>query len=287
MGFIGKRKRFVGIIVILVLAVLFCYWQNNDIVITRYEYSDSEVPDAFKGFRILQVSDLHNKRFGNNQAGLIRLVKKIQPDIILITGDLIDRYRTDVVAAMDFVRQAAVIAPVYYVTGNHEKSSAEYPELEKQLLESGVVIMDNHSVLLQKGEDSIALLGLEDPYFLPEAYRSEGVGDILKDILGGAEDRFKILLSHRPELIDLYASENINLVFSGHAHGGQFRLPFIGGLFAPDQGFFPKYTSGINGLKNTSMVVSRGLGNSVIPVRIFNRPELVVVTLEGKEEQKR
>lgn len=278
--FISRKKKFIIFSFILLSAALFCYWQNNDVVITKYEVTDSKVPEAFEGFRILQVSDLHNKRFGKNQADLIHLVKKVRPDIILITGDLIDRSRTDIFTAMDFVRQAVVIAPVYYVTGNHEKSSREYPELEKQLLESDVVIMDNHSELLQKGVDSIALLGLEDPYFLPEASRSEVICDTLKDISAGEEDRFKILLSHRPELIDLYAGENIDLVFSGHAHGGQFRLPFIGGVFAPDQGFFPKYTSGINVSNNTSMVISRGLGNSVIPIRIFNRPELVLVTLK-------
>ncbi len=276
----GIRKQILIIITTIVLLGLFFYWQNNDIVITSADYTNAAVPAGFDGFRILQVSDLHNKEFGKNQKGLMKLTRKIQPDIIVITGDLIDSYRPDVETAMDYVRQAVEIAPVYFVTGNHEMKSVYYTELSRQLTDTGVNIMDDRAVLLKKNKASIILMGLGDPYFLSqESGGEEIIKDKLNNISGEEAGTFKILLSHRPELFKLYAEHNIELVFSGHAHGGQFRLPLIGGLYAPNQGFFPGYTNGIIVNKNTSMVVSRGLGNSVIPVRIFNRPELVVVTL--------
>ncbi len=130
-GFIDRKKKILIVLGALVLLILFFYWENNDIVISHYEYSNAEIPKAFDGFKILQVSDLHNKEFGENQVNLIKQTKKIHPDIIVITGDLIDSYRTNINIAMEFVRQAGEIAPIYYVTGNHEMSSGVYEELSK------------------------------------------------------------------------------------------------------------------------------------------------------------
>jgi len=268
-----RKKRITrAIILVFVFAVTaaFFYWQNNDVALTHYDYTSTEIPVEFDGFTILQVSDLHNKEFGKDQEVLVSLTKEIAPDIIVITGDLIDSNHTDIEAAMDYIRQAVVIAPVYFVTGNHEMWSEEYTTLAADLEKSGVVILDNKSIILTKNGGEISLLGLPD-------------GDVISKesevVLASAGKEFCILLSHRPELLNEYALENADLVLAGHAHGGQFRIPCLGGLFAPDQGLFPKYTSGIYTKADTAMVVSRGLGNSVIPVRIFNRPELVVVTL--------
>lgn len=268
----------------VLLLILFFYWQNNDIVITKSVYSASGVPKAFDGFKILQISDLHNKEFGKNQSELMKYTKKLQPDIIVVTGDLIDSHRTDIAVSMEYISQAVKLAPVYYVTGNHEKRSELYTTLEKQLLNAGVNLLDNRSILLERNQEEIALAGMGDPYLLPREYGRDAIlEDILSSVSSEVPAGFKILLSHRPELIDLYAKHGFDLVFSGHAHGGQFRLPGLGGVIAPDQGLFPKYTSGVIKKNQTSMYVSRGLGNSVIPVRIFNRPELVVVTLKHEE----
>ncbi|MGB8455041.1 MAG: metallophosphoesterase [Anaerocolumna sp.] len=282
-GFKFRGKKILILTITLALVILFFYWQNNDIVISNFEYSNDKIPQSFDGFKILQVSDLHNKQFGKNQENLIKKTKKIQPDIIVITGDLIDSNRTNIDIAMEYVKQAKNIAPVYYVTGNHEKRSSEYTDLSIQLIESGVVILDNQTILLKKGNETIALMGLGDPYpctwsVIEEQIVNDTLDTTVKEVTG----YFKILLSHRPELIELYANHEIDLVFSGHVHGGQFRIPLIGGLYAPGQGFFPKYTNGVIVNDNTTMIVSRGLGNSVIPVRIFNRPELVVLTMHGK-----
>lgn len=260
----------------------FFYWQNNHLVTTSISYLHPKLPDSFQGYTILHISDLHNKPFGANQKRLVQATKRINPDLIVITGDLIDSKRTDIDIAMNYIEQAAAEAPTYYVTGNHEKWSGVYAKLEDRLRNAGVVIMDDRRVELTKGDDTIALLGLQDPAFTP-AISDRELEQKLAAVRPSQPDELTVLLSHRPEKLQLYASTGIDLVLSGHAHGGQFRIPFVGGLIAPDQGLFPRYTSGLHVEGDTSMIVSRGLGNSIIPVRILNRPELVVVTLEKGE----
>jgi len=259
--------------VALVLTVFFI-WQNNDIVITEIALVDEDVPQTFDGFRILQVSDLQSKPFGRSQQRLLELCSAAAPDIIVITGDLMDGHSKELEPAMAFAEQAVDIAPVYYVSGNHEWLSGRYEELCGRLMQAGVIVLDNSHKTLKKDGEAIELLGLKDPTFEgDEKFREE------LEKLAGETSGFRVLLSHHPEYIDDYTESGVDLVLSGHAHGGQIRLPFIGGLFAPGQGFFPKYTSGLYEVGNTSLVVSRGLGNSHFPLRVFNRPELVVVTL--------
>ncbi|NCC15642.1 MAG: metallophosphoesterase [Clostridia bacterium] len=252
----------------------FLYWQNNGLVLTQKTYTKN-VPEGFDGYKILQVSDLQNKTFGKNQARLLRKIQTATPDIIVITGDLIDRNRTDLDAAMEFVKGAVTIAPVYYVSGNHEHQSGCFDELLEKLTDTGVIVLENGKSIIERNGDSLEIIGLGDKRVNP--YYAQVLATLLK---GADKDRFKILLSHRPELFETYVENGVHLAFTGHAHGGQIRLPFIGGIFAPNQGFFPTYTSGIYEKENTAMVVSRGLGNSTFPFRIFNRPELVMVTLE-------
>nr|WP_278184414.1 metallophosphoesterase [Clostridium cellulovorans] len=201
---------------------------------------------------------------------------------MVITGDLIDSNNTNIEVSMDLINQAIEIAPICYVSGNHEALSGSYDSLKFQLEKVGVTVLDNEKTEIFKETSSIDLIGLSDISFSQSKGLEYG-GNIenknLLKTLTETNKQFKILLSHRPELFDVYSSSGVDLVFSGHAHGGQFRLPFIGGLIAPDQGFFPKLTEGIHTNNNTSMVISRGLGNSIIPIRIFNRPELIVVEL--------
>lgn len=170
---------------------------------------------------------------------------------------------------------------MYYVTGNHEWWSGKFPELESKIRETGAVILRNDSRELSLGNQSIYITGLDDPESSGSGYNEAGYVEekLHATIPLLPRDSYKLLLSHRPEAFNLYSSYGVDLVFSGHAHGGQFRLPLVGGLYAPDQGYFPKFTAGIYRDGNTAMVVSRGLGNSVIPQRLFNRPEVVQVTL--------
>lgn len=270
---------FVGIVLLL---GLFFSWQNNSIEVSSYDYSNPKIPSEFVGFKIAHISDLHNKMFGEKQTKLLNKVENLSPDIIVVTGDLIDRRKFDLEKAMCFIDGAMEIAPVYFVTGNHEAWSGAYPEIKKRLLASGVIVLDNEIIEISKNDSSIRLLGLADPGF-NNSNRSKDLDTCNLELLlkEWSEDRaFNVLLCHRPELFELYCDNNIDLVFSGHAHGGQFRIPFIGAIFAPDQGFFPRFTSGSYSEEDSTMFVSRGLGNSIIPIRIFNKPEIIAVTLK-------
>ncbi len=280
-----KKHRWGKIITTLILLMLaFCYWQNNSIVVSSHFYSNERIPSQFDGFKIVHISDLHNKKFGESQRRLLNKIEKANPDIIVITGDLIDRRRYNLEIAMEFINGAIKIAPIYYVPGNHEAWSGKYEHIRENLNMAGVNVLEDTSLNLQKGDEAISIIGVRDPDFLTSSYMQGTEVSSLEETLKeySKEDSFKILLSHRPELINLYSKYNLNLVFTGHAHGGQFRIPFVGGLVAPDQGFFPKYTSGCAKEGDTSMYISRGLGNSIVPIRIFNRPEIVLVTLSTK-----
>ncbi|SMP50895.1 metallophosphoesterase [Anoxynatronum buryatiense] len=280
----GKlKKRFVFMAAVLMLAA-FGWWQNNGLVITHIDYANPKIPSDFHDFTIVQISDLHNKSFGKEQATLLRQVAAQSPDIIVITGDLIDRRRYNLETAVDFIHGAVAIAPTYFVSGNHEAWSGQYDVIKEQLIEAGVHVLDDDTQLITREDSAIRMAGLSDPAFLTASYlegtRTGKMEDQLKKWTDNDAEHFTILLSHRPELFHLYHENNIDLTFTGHAHGGQFRLPFLGGLVAPDQGLFPPYTSGSHTHGSSTMVVSRGLGNSIIPLRVFNRPEIVVVTLQ-------
>lgn len=279
-----KAKIFTAIISSVIGIAIFCIWQNNNIVVTSSEYKNAKLPKEFDDFKIIHISDLHNKMFGKNQGYILNKIQKASPDIIVITGDLIDRRRYDLAVAMEFITGAIKLAPVYYVSGNHEAWSEKFTEIKESLTASGVTVLDDKSVKISRGKGTIGIYGLSDPGFTsPVNSSSKDSTKIRKQLSAWSTDEgFKLLLSHRPEFFDTYCKNNMDIVFTGHAHGGQIRIPFIGGLFAPNQGLFPKYTSGSHTQNNTTMFVSRGMGNSVIPIRVFNRPEIVVVTLKAE-----
>ena len=257
-----------------ILFVVWLIWGNMTIQLSQITISDQSTPKEFNNFKIAQLSDLHDKDWGR---ALIEPLKEENPDIIVITGDLIDSKTPDIYQATELIKQIQKIAPIYFVSGNHEAWSGQYAALEEALLTLDVTILDNDSVILQKENAEILLLGLKDPAFKSSYYDMATEIQQLKEDFDG----FSILLSHRPERFASYVSSDVNLVLSGHAHGGQFRLPFFGGVIAPDQGFLPTYTSGVYKEKNTNMIVSRGLGNSIIPIRVNNRPELVIIELKS------
>ena len=219
------------------------------------------------------------------QIQLIQLLSQTDPDVIVITGDLIDSRKTDIEIALEFARQSIKISPVYYVSGNHEARVREYEDLKMGLAEAGVVILENQKVRITRGGESITLMGIDDPSF-QEDYLFGDAESVARQVitdLQNESDGYTVLLSHRPELFDLYVDTGMDLVLSGHAHGGQFRLPFIGGLVAPNQGFFPEYDAGLFNEGRTTMIVSRGVGNSIIPIRFNNRPEIILVTLSNRK----
>ncbi|HIT29286.1 MAG TPA: metallophosphoesterase [Candidatus Scatomorpha stercoravium] len=275
-----RRRHVLLIVILLALAALLAWaiWANGALTLTRVTLSSAEIPEEFRGFKIAHVSDLHNAVFGEGNRKLLSLLREAEPDIIAVTGDLADSRHTDTAAALDFAARAAGIAPVYYVTGNHE-ARLDFASIEAGLAAAGVRVLRSEAVTLSRGGAEITLAGIDDPAFVKSgAPASERAAELMEGLI--PPEGFAILLAHRPELVETYAAYGADAVLSGHAHGGQIRLPIIGGLYAPGQGALPKYDSGLYTVSGCSLIVSRGLGNSVFPLRINNRPELLLITLE-------
>lgn len=262
----------------------FLYTQNNQLVTTNFSCYFKHLPKAFDGLNIVHISDLHNKTFRKNQAPLIKKINQATPDVIFITGDIVDSRRYNEQPSLVLTKQLVDIAPVYYVTGNHEAKSENFELLEKNLRATGVQVLRNETAFLREQEQYLSITGIDDPSFAKDFPYSDDTL-FMEQAIQLAEQAiqkqpdFRILLSHRPEKLALYAKHPFDLVFSGHAHGGQIRIPFLGGLIAPHQGFFPAYTAGLHKQNKTNLIVNRGLGNSMFPFRIFNRPEIVTMTL--------
>lgn len=279
-----KKKKIARIVVagVLVFFLIWIIWGNTALELNRYTVSSNRLPEEFDGYRIAHISDLHNTEMGKENEKLLTMLREAAPDIIAITGDLIDCRRTNMEVALQFTAAAMEIAPCYYVTGNHEARISEFDELKERLTEQGVIVLADKRIELERSGEKIVLIGVNDPAF-PTKHVYGDTEAVMKKKLKALlteEKTFTILLSHRPELFECYADSNIDLVLSGHAHGGQFRLPFVGGVMVPNQGFFPKYDAGLFTEGMTKMFVSRGIGNSAFPFRFNNRPEVILVELE-------
>ena len=237
----GKHGRWV-MAGIAALLLIWMVWGNRTVGVTNYIVSSDKLPEAFDNYKIAVVSDVHNAEYGENNRLLISVIQKENPDMIAITGDLVDANKTDMEAAKTLTKQLVELAPCYYVTGNHEAWIGEqYQELEEKLLDIGVNILHDRAVKVIKNGETIQIAGLDDPYFaggdLP--VQENRLKTRLQEM--NLTEDYCILLSHRPEFFHIYVSENVDLTVSGHTHGGQFRLPFVGGVIAPNQGMFPKY----------------------------------------------
>lgn len=274
------------IFIIIIIAVIICliYFGNTTVTVTEHTVESPAIPECFYGYKILQISDFHNGHFGKHQERLISKIKSAAPDMVVITGDFIDSRRTDVRTAAGAIQRIRSIAPICYVTGNHESRVPEaFLQLVNAIEAQDIHILRGESIIIDRGGRSIRISGVDDPAFFSCGNfksASEHMSEELRLIK--TDDMFTVLLTHRPELFDVYHRAGIDLVFAGHAHGGQFRIPFIGGVFAPNQGLFPRYSEGIFKTGNTVMAVSRGLGNSLFPFRVNNPPEIVTITLTGK-----
>ena len=259
-------KKIILSVLVLGLTALAVWnsWINAKPVLNVISIQDRYLPAAFDGYRIAHISDFHSAERMTDE--VICLLENAKPDIICITGDLIDSRDKSPNVALRFVEKAMKIAPCYFVAGNHEmKVSASLRDaLFAGMADRGVILLEKE--ILVRGDSEIALFG-------------NLLGDAKADEIMPNFDGYKILLSHYPEDMDYFLTAKYDLVLAGHAHGGQFRLPFVGGLYAPGQGIFPKYDAGLYSEGKTDMVVSRGIGNSTIPLRFHNRPEVVLVEL--------
>lgn len=278
----SKRKKVCLLSLAAVAAVLvpWTIWGNITVGTTQYTVVSSRLPAAFDHYRMVVVSDFHNAEYGDHNRQLIRQVAAEQPDSIVFTGDLLDSRHPNLAIVEDLIRELTAVAPCYYVTGNHEaRLGSQFQELEQLLLAHSVVVLHDEAVPLTRNGETIQLVGLDDPDFTDRnASIQQSMLETKLRNLNLTTD-YRILLSHRPEYFDAYVAAEIDLALCGHAHGGQFRLPLVGGLVAPNQGFFPKYDAGVYTEQGTTMIVSRGVGNSILPVRFNNRPELVSVEL--------
>ena len=252
-----------GIVVGLFVICLLIWLGNNLIKTTPYNV---EFGGIERKIRIVQLSDLHGKSFGAHNSKLAAKIKELNPDFIAITGDMIHRYTPkNIQVALETVSTLSAVAPVLYVSGNHEMRNKGYRFFRKELSEAGAVILDNDITEIC----GVTLVGLNG------AHNKNGTLKIITPNIPN-----KILLAHMPHHYENYANAGYDLVLCGHAHGGQWRIPFIRqGIYAPGQGLLPKYTEGMHTFGNTKMIISRGLGNSEFPLRLFNHPEIVEITL--------
>ena len=247
-------------------------------ITTRDDIEFDALPKAFDGFAIAHISDLHNRDFG---CELIKKTEENKPDIIVITGDMI-HIEKQTAAAEKFAMGAVQLAPVYYVPGNHEKVLKCYPEFIEFLRGTGVRVLENEYAEIERGDEKIALLGMNDPAFF-----EKGKTDFLIELnnrkaqIDESGIGFTVLLSHRPELFPRYAEAKIDLSLCGHTHGGHVRLPLIGAFYAPNQGLFPKYADGKFAKNGKVMIISKGLGKSSWVPRFCNPPELTIEVLHS------
>ena len=276
----GRGRRALLILLLLtVFGAAFLWWSNRSLQVDRFTYASPRLPAGFDGCVVVQLSDLHGALFGENNQDLIDAVRAENPDYIFLTGDLLDRYRrTPQSYAVDLGRAMAAIAPTYFVTGNHEWALPDVPGLKAQLEEAGVTVLSNEFTTLERNGDAIVLAGIDDPNGYADQKTPE---ELAAEVAATGEAPYWMLLAHRNTLFaDVYSRLGADLTLCGHGHGGLIRLPFTDGLASTDRTFFPTYTAGFYEANGAEVFVSRGLGNSGKTFRLFNRPQVAVLTLQ-------
>ena len=277
-----KRRPWGRRILILLLLALLCAgffrWSNHSLQVERFTFSSPRLPEGFDGCTVVVLADLHGAVFGEDNQRLLETVSNQAPDVILLAGDLLDRFReTPHSYAVDLGRRLAAIAPTYFVTGNHEWALPDVPALEEALTEAGVTVLDNRFVTLERGGDQVLLAGVDDPNGYADQKTPE---ELAEEVHAAWGDGFWLLLAHRNNLFaPRYSRLGADLVISGHGHGGMIRLPFTDGLISVERTLFPSYTAGFYEENGSTAFISRGLGNSGPSFRLFNRPEVAVLTL--------
>ena len=276
-----RSHRLLKFVIFCAFCAAFFWWSNHSLQTERFTFASSRLPEGFDGCVIVQLSDLHGAEFGEDNQELIDQVRSYRPDYIFLTGDLQDRYRqTPRSYSTALGRAFSEIAPTYFVTGNHEWAFRDVRDLKRELEEAGVTVLTNEYVTLTRNGDSILLAGIDDPNGFADQKTPEALAEEVRAAASGA---FWMLLAHRNNYFENeYSYLGADLVISGHGHGGLIRLPFTDGLVSVERSLFPSYTAGFYHANGSDLFVSRGLGNSGRTFRLFNRPEIVVLTLETK-----
>ena len=272
-----KKKHFVPklLLILIVLLIAGLLDSRYRLVVDQFSIVDEELPTAFDGFRIVQLSDLHEREFGTNNARLVAAVAKEHPDLIALTGDFIDSAE-NIEVTLTLVEQLVELAPVYFISGNHDWASGAMETLRDLLENIGVTVLDNKWELLEQDGASIAICGVEDPNGYADSAKPDEVVQAVREAYG---ERYILMLAHRNYWMEAYPTLDVNLILCGHGHGGIVRLPIVGGLFGSNGTVFPEYSAGLYNGKTYQMLVSRGLGGGMNIPRLFNNPELVSITL--------
>lgn len=280
----GKKHRGRGCLTALIILALIAAAaaflikdSREDLEISRYEVNSKKLPESFDGFKIVQLSDLHGAEFGEDGMELVEKVKELEPDIIALTGDFVTD-EGDLAAVKKLAGRLTELCPVYFVSGNHEFGSGLAIKVRNILERAGVKYLSNEYLTISRGEDEILLGGVEDPLAYADMLSPDELAQKMND---AAPDAFKILLGHRNYWMTEYPELPVDLIFCGHAHGGLIRIPGVGGLIGTDRRLFPDFDAGEYNNGRYTLIVSRGLGNSVSIPRIFNRPEIVCVELSS------
>lgn len=275
----SKRKKYVWLPIVLVVLAAFYWWSNFTIDITHTTVVVDTLPQGFVGANIVVLGDTQAATFGDNQADLLAAVTEQTPDYIFFVGDLLDRDTPFDQAYITTLGQGlCAIAPTYYITGNHEWALGNVPELKACLTDCGVTVLSNQYVTLESQGDTLLLAGIDDPL----GYADQKTPEELATEIGDLDQACWFLLAHRNDyFLDQYSLLGADLVISGHGHGGLIRLPFTDGL-VDHSGLFPSYTAGLYEANGSQLFVTRGLGNSKGTFRLFNRPEVAVITLSNK-----
>lgn len=279
--YVRKRRALRTALTLLlagVLAALFIRWDNSALQITHFEPSFTDLPDGFDGCRIVVLGDLHTACFGEDNTELLDAVRAEAPEYIFLVGDLLDSFH-DIPAdyAATVAEGLSAIAPAYYITGNHEWAIGDVPELKETLTAHGMTVLSNQSLQLERDGSTIVLAGIDDPNGYADQKPPETVA---AEVYAAYGDPFWILLAHRNNYFpEHYSLLGADLVVSGHGHGGLVRPPFTDGLISVERTLFPSYTAGLYEENGSALFVTRGLGNSGSTFRLFNRPEVAVVTL--------
>lgn len=271
-----RRKTAVLLVLTALLAAGFLLWGNCSLQTTETALVSPALPPTFDGLRIVELADLHGRVFGRGSRRLLAAVRRAEPDLICIDGDLFDEH-TDLAMLPPLLRGLCAIAPVYYVTGNHEWRVPGLRGILAQMRACGVTVLQDDWRVLRRGEDALIVAGTDDPCGPAER---KTPAELIADIRAEAgEAAFLLLLTHRNDQLPQWSALGVQAVLAGHCHGGVVRLPFVGGLFGTDRRLFPAWDAGLYRQGETALYVSRGLGYTNVHFRLFNRPEVAVIVL--------
>lgn len=282
---IKNNKKIIILTIIILLIVIFLildYISCNTIKESYYTIESSKIPKEFSNYKIVQLSDLHNKYYGENGERLVDKIKKINPNLIVITGDMVNTGDTDYSNFFNIAKELSKNYTIYYILGNHEEdlSKENINKIVSNLEEYNINILIDESDTITIGKEHINIYGLSKQLKTKSGIiqNRETLDNLLNNI---NKDEFNILLAHNPLIFEEYAKYNVDLIFSGHVHGGAIRLPVLGGILSPNITFFPKYDKGHYVINNSNLIVSAGIGIGRFPIRIFNYLDIPIITLKS------